>query len=139
MVFSIVTYALAALGLLGIVLVVGGGLDRVDRVRDQIETRGPFELVTHTGRHDEYYSVRYHGAPFVFETSLHLEPGKIIGGRTGSVNGREGATCGRRASPAEAVSEASAWRRRLRACPAEAVSEASAWRRRATVSTFCYR
>lgn len=66
MIFSIITYLLAALGIVGIAL-VAGGLDRIGRIPDQIEIRGPFELVTHTGHRDEYYSIRYRGEPFTFQ------------------------------------------------------------------------
>jgi hypothetical protein len=67
MVFSIITYLLAALGVVGIALVASGGLDRIGRIPDQIEIRGPFELVTHTGHRDEYYSIRHRGKPFTFQ------------------------------------------------------------------------
>lgn len=53
-----------------ILFVAAGGVaavryNRSLRVPDRSEVVGPFEIVTHTGG-DTYYSIRYHGKPFVF-------------------------------------------------------------------------
>lgn len=66
MAFTIVTYALAFLGALGIWAVVSGRLDRVGRVADRIEACGPFELVTRDTHSWDSYIIRYRGAPWAF-------------------------------------------------------------------------
>ena len=77
-VFAIITYVLAAIGLVGLVLVLGGGLHRVGKIPDQVEVRGPFELVTHTGYRDQYYSARYRGKPFSVDGRANEYDGSTI-------------------------------------------------------------